>query len=869
MSTESDAGVCCAACVESQKGCRSFTFHTDSKQCWLHSSAAIDPSKIRWENNVISGVPPGTPLPPLPPRPPPAPPRGNMGVPSGPDACSKGTNGTKYPFCDSTLTMDKRLDDLVARVKLSDIAYELTARQSVPLDYLGVPSYYWGTNAIHGMQNVNCLDGKEGPCPTSFPAPCSLAASFNMSLTYDMGNVIGRELRAYYNAKIHNSLDTWSPTININRDPRWGRNVESPGEDPFLAGSYGTAYTKGLQQYTGEESIVQSVVTLKHFFAYSIENYNGSTRKNIDVKISEYDISTTYLPGWEMLVKEGKALGIMCSYNAVNGKATCGNPALNKTLREDWGFEGGDGPIIPPTNGSDAATRCLLGGTDIDSGGTYMGNLYDAIQGGELQEDVARLALRNSYKMRFKLGLFDPSIDNKYKKITTSVVGSDEHQAMSLFAAKKGMVLLKKGPLPFTKGKRVAVIGQSVSKTQAYTGNYDGPLCPRGGADCFPSIGQAINQSNIGGITTIVASTNVKDGAAAAKAADFVVLVVDNARDGGGEGHDRYTIGLSQDQIDVANAVIAANSNTVLVCINGGLISIDGLKDSAPAILEAFMPGVHGGTAISATIFGDNNPGGKLPVTMYKSNYVNEVDFLNMSMTAGPGRSYKYFSGEPLFPFGFGLSYTNFSLKWDNVTKPKHFSISTTQSEDEAVNNASYSCVVTNTGSVTGDEVVMAFIRPDPTSFQTLGDTPIEKKRLFAFKRVTLKPGASTTVNFDLEAEKHLTMVDSEGTTGIHPGKFHIVLSRGHGKELEAEATGNISMFVAHFASDQVVCVLKAFFEQNQHSHPSSFIASERAIQASVSTLDETPPFSKIGSLFSRESKALGRKTPDMKRLPM
>ena len=155
----------------------------------------------------------------------------------------------------------------MSRLEIDEIAFQITARQSTTIPRLGLPSYYWGTNAIHGMQNVNCL--ADGQCPTSFPAPCALAASFNMSLVKDMGNVIGRELRGYYNAKVHNSLDTWSPTININRDPRWGRNVESPGEDPLVAGSYGTAYTQGLQQYTGTEKVVQSVVTLKHCLAYS------------------------------------------------------------------------------------------------------------------------------------------------------------------------------------------------------------------------------------------------------------------------------------------------------------------------------------------------------------------------------------------------------------------------------------------------------------------------------------------------------------------------------------------------------------------------------------------------------------------------
>lgn len=265
-----------------------------------------------------------------------------------------------------------------------------------------------------------------------------------------------------------------------------------------------------------------------------------------------------------------------------------------------------------PTNGTDATRQCLMGGTDIDSGGTYRSNLAKAVESGELDVKWARLGLKNSYKMRMMMGLFDPQEDNPYKHITTDVVGSDEHLAMALQSAKKGMTLLKKGPLPFAAGKSVAVIGQIANDTNSMTGNYDGPLCPKGGASCFPSLGEAIAAANKGGTTTIVGGVDVDKAVAAAKAADSVVLVVDNFRDGGGEGHDRYTVALSADQQALANAVIAANKNTALVTVNGGLISLDDLAKTAPAILNAGMPGVQGGTAIAETIFGSNNPGGKV-----------------------------------------------------------------------------------------------------------------------------------------------------------------------------------------------------------------------------------------------------------------
>lgn len=220
---------------------------------------------------------------------------------------------------------------------MDDAGSELTARQSKEIPSLGLPSYYWGTNAIHGLQNVECL--KSGVCPTAFPSPVNFAATFDMSYAYTMGEILSNELRAYFNGQLHNSLDTWSPTINLNRDPRWGRNAESPSEDPLLSGLYGIAYTRGLQEGSEYPRVIKSVVTLKHWFAYSVEKYGEVTRHNFDAKVSAYDLAATYFVPFEMTVKQAKPLGIMCSYNMVNGRPTCANPDAYKILRS-WGFDG-------------------------------------------------------------------------------------------------------------------------------------------------------------------------------------------------------------------------------------------------------------------------------------------------------------------------------------------------------------------------------------------------------------------------------------------------------------------------------------------------------------------------------------------------
>eukprot|EP00054_Salpingoeca_dolichothecata_P005287 m.33980 g.33980 ORF g.33980 m.33980 type:complete len:286 (+) comp15357_c0_seq1:102-959(+) len=208
-----------------------------------------------------------------------------------------------------------------------------------------------------------------------------------------------------------------------------------------------------------------------------------------------------------------------------------------------------------------------------------------------------------------------------------------------------------------------------------------------------------------------------------------------------------------------------------------GIIAIDDLKDKSPSIVEAFMPGIHGAQALAETVFGDNNPGGKMPVTLYDSSYIEQVDFLNMSMTNGPGRSYRYYTGTPLFTFGYGLSYTTFTQKWNPQPPP------TTVLSSNGKNSANYTVTVTNTGDVAGDEVVQAYYKPDASSFSTLGDAPVIIKQMFGFERVHLTPGQSVTLHFNLDLE-NLSMVDGEGHRSIHPGYFDIIFSRGHGDEL-------------------------------------------------------------------------------------
>jgi uncharacterized cupredoxin-like copper-binding protein len=275
----------------------------------------------------------------------------------------------------------------------------------------------------------------------------------------------------------------------------------------------------------------------------------------------------------------------------------------------------------------------------------------------------------------------------------------------------------------------------------------------------------------------------------------MVVIVISNAKDGGGEGHDREHISLADDQMAFAHQVIAtaAGKPTVVVMINGGVISIDSLKDAAPAIINAWMPGAHGAGAVAEALFGDVNPGGKMPVTMYPSDYVYKVSMLDMSMQAGPGRSYKFYTGTPLYPFGFGLSYTTFTLSWSpsppegrrdhhpDVNNKDQSSI-LQLSASTVTSSMTYTCRVKNTGTVTGDEVVMVFISSKMNEEEE-DEAPVPIKELVAFQRVTLNAGESQALTFNISST-HFSLVDVDGHRSIRPGEHTLTFTRGHGEEL-------------------------------------------------------------------------------------
>jgi len=389
--------------------------------------------------------------------------------------------------------------------------------------------------------------------------------------------------------------------------------------------------------------------------------------------------------------------------------------------------------------------------------------------------------------------------DQPYWHIPPTAVNTPESQALNLLATRQSLILLKndRQTLPFQKGKKIAILGPHGNSQGDLVGNYIGFICPNGGFSCVTSPFTAITNANKGGSTVYIQgcqiSGNVTTGfdaaIAAAKAADYVVLLLGINQSIEREALDRVDIKLPGVQEQFAHAILNIGKPTALVLINGGIVAIDTLKPATPAIIEAFYPGYWGGVAIADVLFGDYNPGGKLPVTYYANNYINEIDFLNMNMTDAPGRSYRYYTGTPLWEFGYGLSYTTFKLDWSDMDS--EVPIRLHNSNLQAVQ---YNVTITNTGTVAGDEVALAFFKP-----QSLKGVPLIKQ-LFGFQRVHLKPNESVKLTFTLNA-KTLSMGDENGDVVSLPGVYVVEFTNGVDERLvtKVEVVGSKLVLEKYF----------------------------------------------------------------------
>ena len=662
------------------------------------------------------------------------------------------------PFKDPTLPPDKRIDNLLSLMTLDEKINCLGTRTGVPR--LGVPNF-GSSEGIHGLQQRGGGNTQRAPITTTqFPQPPGMGESWDPDLVRQAGGVQGYEARFITQTEKYNRqiLMLWGPQADLARDPRWGRSEEVYGEDPFFNGTMVVAFTKGLQG--DDPKYWQSAALLKHFLANSNENFRTSSSSDFDQRLFwEY-----YSVPFRMGFTEGGAKGVMASYNSWNGTPMAINPILKSIVQKQWGVDvlssdGGAVKLLVTShkrfaNQKEAVVACLKAGINqfLD---TYIDETKAAVKDGSVTEAEIDDLLRPKFRITIKLGLLDPPEMVPYTKIKDSPEpwNTEKDKAISEKMALESVVLLKNADafLPLKKDsiKSIAVIGPLADSVHWdwYGGTPPHAITPLEG------IRSAVGPN----VKVNYAADEIGNAAMhAAQSSDVAVVVVGNdptcgpdmahdwvnSPDGGGtlpcttpsdgrEGRDREVITLAQEQL--IKQVYAVNPKTVVILVSSFPFAINWTQSNVPAILHMAHSSQDEGTALASVLFGDYNPAGRLVTTWPKS--VDQLPPM-MDYDIRHGRTYMYFKGEPLYPFGYGLSYTTF----------RYANLKTSSTQIAADGTLTVSVDVTNTGSRPGDEVVQLYVQ----HLKSKVERPIEE--LKGFQRVTLNPSETKTIQIPLKA---------------------------------------------------------------------------------------------------------------------
>lgn len=653
----------------------------------------------------------------------------------------------------------ERVKKLLAELTVEEKA-SLMLHVTKPVERLGLPAYNWWNEALHGVAN----SGEA----TVFPQAIGMAASFDPELIRRVGEAISLEARAKFNEvgardawRYGRGLTFWSPNINIYRDPRWGRGQETYGEDPFLTAKLGEAFVRGLQGDDKENLRVAACA--KH---YAVHSGPEGLRHTFDAKVSEKDLRETYLPAFKALVDAGVE-AVMGAYNRVNGEPACGSKRLlEDILRNEWGF---DGHVVSDcwaiadfhqnhkvTAGpEESIAMALKAGCDLNCGNTYE-HLLDALKKGLITEEDIDRSVERLLTTLDRLGLLEEG-SNPYSSIRLSDIDWDAHRALSLEAAEKSIVLLKNnGILPLDKSKlsSIYVTGPNAANIQALLGNYAGvssrlvTVLEGVTGEAGPGITVAYKV----GVPLHGKKINPNDWATGvARYADVTIAVL--GRDTTVEGEegdaifsDNYAdlkeLEITEEQLEYLKKLKSMEKPVIAVILAGSPVSSPELYEVADAVLYGWYPGQEGGTAIANILFGKKSPSGKLPIT-FPSSTDHLPDFTDYRMQ---GRTYRYMTEEPLFPFGFGLTYADISL--DSLT------VSDRWSPDKPL---SVEAEISNTSKTDTEEVLQIY-----ASWKKQG-LELPKWQLVGFKRIEAKAKSKTTVRISIAPEA-LRWIDADGS---------------------------------------------------------------------------------------------------------
>lgn len=675
-----------------------------------------------------------------------------------------------HPYQDVKLPIDQRVSDLVSRMTLDEKISQMM-HESKAIERLGIPDYNWWSECLHGV-------ARSGDKVTVFPQPIGLAATFNPEGLERSAEMISDEGRAVYHEALrrgdtkqrYRGLTFWTPNINIFRDPRWGRGHETYGEDPYLTTQLGMAMVKGLQG--DNPDYLKTSACAKH---YAVHSGPEPLRHEFNAKASEHDLWDTYLPAFRSLIKETKVSGVMCAYNRYDDQPCCGSDKLMRSiLLNEWKFDGyvtsDCWAIIDFVTGHKthrdslyASSDAVLHGTDLECGQTYRA-LGKAVKAGLITEEQIDISLKKLFKIRFRLGMFDPDEMVPYAKIPYSILESEPHQKQALEMTRQSIVLLKneKKLLPLSsKVRKIGLIGPNANNAVTQLGNYHG--IPSRNVTLLEALraekGIEVVYDSISDFIQLSAGCDLPGLIKKYQDVDLIIyvggiscLLEGEEGDAGGvegfSGGDRLSINLPKVQTDVMKEFRKLGKPLVFVCMSGGSMAFNWEAENADALIQAWYGGQATGTAITDILFGRTNPSGHLPVTFYKS----DTDLPPVGDYSMKNRTYRYFNGDVLYPFGYGLSYTTF--KYGKLLSPEVVQIG---------DSVRVSVEVTNTGRVVGDEVVQLYLSHQAQD----SATPI--CQLANFKRVTLRPGERRLVDFILSS-KDLAYIDECGDLNENPG---------------------------------------------------------------------------------------------------
>jgi len=681
---------------------------------------------------------------------------------------------SELDFYNTDLSMDERIDDLISRLTLEEKAQQML-NASPAIDRLGIPAYDWWNEALHGL-------GRSGVA-TVFPQAIGMGATFDDDLILKVATAVSDEARANFNNAIkhgyhrkYGGLTFWTPNVNIFRDPRWGRGQETYGEDPYLTSKLGEAFVKGLQG--DNDNYLKTAAAAKH---YAVHSGPEKLRHEFNADVSEKDLWETYLPAFKTLV-DADVETIMCAYNSTNGEPCCANNRLiNDILRDKWGFNGhvvsdcwalqdfvsGHDIVESPEA---AAALAVEVGVELNCGDTY-NFLAKAVEDGLVSEELVNKRLHKLLETRFKLGLFDPEESNPYNKIGVEVMNSDEHRALARETARKSVVLLKNdGVLPLKNNlSKYFITGPNATNIEVLLGNYHGVNPDM--VTVLEGIAKAIKpESQLQyrmGTRLNLPNENPQDWAspnAGNSDATFVVMGISGLLEGE-EGEsiasptfgDRMDYNLPQNQVDYLQKVSeAAEDRPVIAIVTGGSpMNLTEVHKLADAVLLVWYPGEEGGNAIADIIFGKHSPSGRLPIT-FPMHIEDLPAYEDYTME---GRTYKYMDKAPMYPFGYGLSYTDFEYSEIKLSKDK---IKKKESVKAHI-------TVTNTGDFDADEVVQVYVKDIKASSR------VPNYKLVAFKNIHLNKGDKKELDFTITPEM-LSFIDDSGKEKLEKGAFEIYI---------------------------------------------------------------------------------------------